>query len=591
MDRAPTVAIALAAALLVPVAGAAGQDPGCRTAGEPGFDADTRQRVWEDDDLDGAADGRVRIDAYRGGVHVTTWNRSAWRVEIAEHDPYDQLEADVDVDAGNDSFRLRASVAPRDLPPELSPTTPDRAFGQITVTLPDAGWDRVEVDNRPEMPSKVGIGDGDRPAIDWDSIVVDGVRTTELRVDAHRDAVVAGVEAGRVDVGTDRGSLDLTGVEAGEIRHRARDGGICLADSKAGDLDVSMTDGSVRLADAGIGKAKVSMQTGRVAIGTVEVDTLDLSGSDIALEADRLAVRNLSYGATGGTVDARVVPTASGSWSFDTGDATIDLSVPAGDGHGYDIQATGHGQRPVLDIPDLEIVETSRTSIHARSVDYDDRDTRTRIEASGQQVHAEGGPVSSGEGSVPMPPEAAGAGLVAALVALILLVPKLKALAAPLYTRLSPDEVRDHAVRQQIVEIVADEPGIHFRELKRRLDAGRGILDHHLDKLVEVDLLDEARGDTYRCYFPAGEVDRRVMAVAERLRADGARAVLTALRERASASLTELADAADLSSSTVGYHLDRLEEAGLLTKERSGGRLAVDLTELGGSALDQLGMS
>lgn len=589
MDPRWIVAIVLCAALLVPVAGAAGQDPTCRTPGEPDFDPDTRTQIWEED-LDGdAADGRIRVDAYRGGVHVTTWDRSAWRVEIAEHDPYDQLVADVDTYAGNDSFRLTASVGPRDLPPELNPRQPDRAFGQITVTLPDAAYDRVEVDNRPEMPAQLRI-DEDPPDVDWDSIVVEDLHADDLRVDPYRDAVARGIAGGTVDVTTRGGSLHLTDVAVDEIRHRAESADICLSDAEVGKLDVSSADGPVRIADADLRETRLSIRQGRLDVGEVRTETLDVSGSDVAFEADRLAVRNVSYGANGGTVDARLVPTGSGAWSFDTGDATIALSVPAGDDRGYDIEATGQGRRPVLDIPDLEIVDSSATSVHARSVDYDDRDSRTRIEANGQHVHAEGSATPSGEGSVPMPPEAAGAGVLAAVVALAVVVLKTKGLLAPLYTRLSPDEVRDHAVRQQIVEIVADEPGIHFRELKRRVDAGRGILDHHLEKLVEVDLLDEARGDTYRCYFPAGEVDRRVMAVADRLRADGARAVLTALRERPSRSLTELADAAELSSSTAGYHLDRLQDAGLLTKERRGGSLAVDLTDLGELVLDQLEM-
>lgn len=187
------------------------------------------------------------------------------------------------------------------------------------------------------------------------------------------------------------------------------------------------------------------------------------------------------------------------------------------------------------------------------------------------------------------PERAAAAGILAALTGLLYYIwPKFKAVGATLYSRIDPDEVLDHDTRREIRDMVADEPGIHFREIKRRVETGSGNLDHHLDKLTEADVLVEHATDGYRCYFLHGTVDRRVVDAADRLRSESARTVLAVLQEGPCRSIAGLADAAGLSTSTVRYHLERLEEAGLLDAETEGRRKTVRLTGLGRRAIDAL---
>lgn len=189
---------------------------------------------------------------------------------------------------------------------------------------------------------------------------------------------------------------------------------------------------------------------------------------------------------------------------------------------------------------------------------------------------------------------AVGLSLMAVLTGVLYYVwPKVKILGAGLYSRISRDrdEVLEHDARREIHRLVQVEPGIHFRELKRRLDTGVGILEHHLEKLVAADLLVERRSEGYRCYFPFGSVDRKVMQAADRLRSDRAREILQAIRDRPGASITDLADATGLSRSTAGYHLDRLAEVGLIDKSRDGRSVAVEVTDLGLQAMDELDLA
>lgn len=184
---------------------------------------------------------------------------------------------------------------------------------------------------------------------------------------------------------------------------------------------------------------------------------------------------------------------------------------------------------------------------------------------------------------------AAGAGALALLAgALYYLWPKIKLAAGGFYSRIGPEDVLDNATRRRIHRLVHEEPGIHFREIKRRLDLGRGNLEHHLDKLVDNGLLDEHSGQGYRCYFPDGQVDRRVAEIAEHLRSENARTLLSTLTTVSDPSIRDLARRASIPESTASYHIGRLDEADLIDKRRTGGRLVLRLTDLGRRALEEL---
>lgn len=159
-----------------------------------------------------------------------------------------------------------------------------------------------------------------------------------------------------------------------------------------------------------------------------------------------------------------------------------------------------------------------------------------------------------------------------------------------LYTRIRRPEALDHPVRQAMVDLVRDEPGIHRQEIVRRLDLGKGAARHHLKKLVELDLLSRHDSQGYACYFPAGAIDRRVMAAAPALRSGSARRVLEAIVGEPGLSNGEVAARTGLSPSTVSHHLARLQEADLVRAGGDGRALALAPTEVAERAVDELGL-
>lgn len=180
----------------------------------------------------------------------------------------------------------------------------------------------------------------------------------------------------------------------------------------------------------------------------------------------------------------------------------------------------------------------------------------------------------------------AAAGLIG-LLAYALLPAKFGALG--LFSRIGSGEVLDHPMRAQIASLVEAEPGIHFQEIVRRLDAGRGTTEHHLRKLLSANVVSAQVAQGFTCYFPKGKVDRHLMAAAPVLKSDGARQVLQCIQEQPGRAALDVAGVTGLTPSTVNYHLKRLVASGLVSNERRGRYLLLTPTPLGIQALGAWG--
>lgn len=182
----------------------------------------------------------------------------------------------------------------------------------------------------------------------------------------------------------------------------------------------------------------------------------------------------------------------------------------------------------------------------------------------------------------------AAAGLVG-LLAYLLLPAKFGAMG--LFSRIGSGQVLEHPLRAQITDLVTAEPGIHFQELVRRLDAGRGTMEHHLRKLVAANVLTMQVSQGFTCFFPKGKVDRHLMAAAPVLKSDGARQILQAIAAQPGRAAQDVAASIGLTPSTVNYHLKRLVSSGLVSHERKGRFILLTPTPLGTQALGAWGQS
>jgi len=133
--------------------------------------------------------------------------------------------------------------------------------------------------------------------------------------------------------------------------------------------------------------------------------------------------------------------------------------------------------------------------------------------------------------------------------------------------------------RRRIFQRVSDEPGIHFRALLDDLDYAQGTLQYHLRWLADEGFVDVSDDGKFTRYYPAetfDDVDRTAMNA---LRRKYGRRILAHLLADGPLSTTELGDRIDKAASTTSWHLSRLEDAGLVTKEREGRSVKYELVD------------
>jgi predicted transcriptional regulator len=128
---------------------------------------------------------------------------------------------------------------------------------------------------------------------------------------------------------------------------------------------------------------------------------------------------------------------------------------------------------------------------------------------------------------------------------------------------------------EALLTFVQRYPGVHFREILRRLRIPLGTLDYHIYRLSRQGLLETRDVGGHRCVFPSHpvgqgpplpEYDKTVLAV---LRQPVTRAILLSLLLEGTVTAQKLAPELQVSASTLSYYLDRLEGLGLIDRGRS----------------------
>ncbi len=142
---------------------------------------------------------------------------------------------------------------------------------------------------------------------------------------------------------------------------------------------------------------------------------------------------------------------------------------------------------------------------------------------------------------------------------------------SPLYSRLGRDELLEHDVRRAIFDHVRENPGVHVSALADAVDVGWGTAVYHLERLESARLLTTERRGNHKCIFEnGGAVTEEAREAIPLLKSERAREVLAYLTDNPAASQKELGETLDMSPALVSWHVGRLADAGLVTKERRG---------------------
>lgn len=141
----------------------------------------------------------------------------------------------------------------------------------------------------------------------------------------------------------------------------------------------------------------------------------------------------------------------------------------------------------------------------------------------------------------------------------------------PFYSRSDDSDPLEHEDRRALARLVRDHPGLPLADVSDQLGVPRSTLRYHARILEEEDQLASRTVLGRRRLFPA-RTDRPPELLAA-LQDSGTRQVLRTLSRHEPATVSTLADELGKATSTVSYHLDRLDEAGVITRERDVNRV------------------
>jgi DNA-binding transcriptional ArsR family regulator len=140
----------------------------------------------------------------------------------------------------------------------------------------------------------------------------------------------------------------------------------------------------------------------------------------------------------------------------------------------------------------------------------------------------------------------------------------------PLYSHIRDDEILDDANRAGIYRLIQTEPGISTKDIAERLGLAWGTVTHHLGKLEKRRFVVSKKYGKYRRYFANGEGGTEQKDQVAVLRLDRTGDIAALIRSNPGLTQKAVSGLLGVSSSTILWHVKRLEGAQLITKVRDG---------------------
>ncbi len=120
-------------------------------------------------------------------------------------------------------------------------------------------------------------------------------------------------------------------------------------------------------------------------------------------------------------------------------------------------------------------------------------------------------------------------------------------------------------IKNMILKIIKDNPGIRYRELLRSLGTVNGVLSYHLYILENEEAIRVEKQGGMTRYYP-NSIDKREARILGMLRVPMVRRIINFMLVNDGCSLEDIALHVNRSKSTILWHMKRLAEEGIITK-------------------------
>jgi len=138
--------------------------------------------------------------------------------------------------------------------------------------------------------------------------------------------------------------------------------------------------------------------------------------------------------------------------------------------------------------------------------------------------------------------------------------------------RLDMDEVLENENRSKIIDLILEQPGIHFNELLRKTDLAPGNLVWHLDILETYKVIKKKRVGNYVMFIPyynknpLSNIDLKLQKSELTLQ------ILESIEEDPGIWNSKLTDKMQIHRKTIQYHIDKLIDLGLVFRKKDGSK-------------------
>jgi predicted transcriptional regulator len=134
-----------------------------------------------------------------------------------------------------------------------------------------------------------------------------------------------------------------------------------------------------------------------------------------------------------------------------------------------------------------------------------------------------------------------------------------------MYSKIKKENLLKNALRKRIFDYITEKPGIHYRAILSDLDLPMGVLSYHLNRLEKGQYIKSRQDGMYRrFYIKSTRTEMRFFL------SDIQESILNVIKENQGISQSKIARKINVSRKVVNYHVNILDQAGLIFVESRG---------------------
>lgn len=134
-----------------------------------------------------------------------------------------------------------------------------------------------------------------------------------------------------------------------------------------------------------------------------------------------------------------------------------------------------------------------------------------------------------------------------------------------MYSKIRRENLLKHATRKRIYDYIEQNPGKHYRAILSDLDLPIGMLSYHINRLEKEQYIKSRQDGMYRRFYVPGRKTEMRFFLSEIQES-----ILNVIKNNRGISQSKIAEKIGVSRKVVNYHINILDQAGLILVESRG---------------------